>query len=43
MLELKLHELSIERQGYRNGYRDRVLHSRLGTLELRVPKLREGS
>ncbi len=37
------HERTGERQSYRNGYRERALHSRLGTLELRVPKLRQGS
>ena len=28
---------------YRNGYRARALDTRLGTLELRIPKLREGT
>ena len=28
---------------YRNGYRDRELKTRLGSLNLRVPKLRQGS
>jgi transposase-like protein len=37
------HERSGERQVYRNGYRERTLHSRLGSLDLRVPKLRQGS
>lgn len=37
------HERNGDRQAYRNGYRDRVLHSRLGSLELRVPKLRQGT
>lgn len=37
------HERTGERQSYRNGYRERTLHSRLGTLELRVPNLRQGS
>ena len=32
-----------ERTTYRNGYRERPLHTRLGTLELRIPKLRQGS
>ncbi len=36
-------ERSDERETYRNGYRDRQYHTRLGTLELRIPKLREGS
>ncbi|BAI74141.1 transposase (plasmid) [Azospirillum sp. B510] len=36
------HERSAERQTYRNGYRDRALDTRLGTLNLRIPK-RQGS
>lgn len=38
-----LHERSGERQAYRNGYRERILHTRLGTLELPIPKLRSGT
>ena len=34
------HERSAERLNYRNGYRDRALATRLGSLELRIPKLR---
>jgi len=30
------------RQGYRNGYRERQLHTRVGTVTLRVPRDREG-
>jgi transposase-like protein len=37
------HERSPERLNYRNGYRDRTLDTRLGQLQLRVPKLRPGS
>ena len=37
------HERTQERQNYRNGYRERPLHTRLGTLELQVPKRRQGS
>ncbi|OIN36684.1 hypothetical protein AO411_2026375 [Salmonella enterica subsp. enterica serovar Sarajane] len=39
------HERSNERETYRNGYRDRQYNTRLGlgTLDLRIPKLREGS
>src|SRR3954463_1564234 len=37
------HERSADRQTYRNGYRDRVLDTRLGSLQLRIPKLRQGS
>ena len=36
------HERSAERQTYRNGFRDRALDTRLGTLQLRIPKLRSG-
>src|SRR3954464_2619401 len=36
------HERPAERQTYRNGFRDRALDTRLGTLQLRVPKLRTG-
>ena len=37
------HERSGERLTYRNGFRDRSLNTRLGTLQLRIPKLRQGS
>ena len=37
------HERSADRLNYRNGYRDRTLDTRLGTVALRVPKLRQGS
>jgi transposase-like protein len=30
------------RRGYRNGYRERQLHTRVGTVTLRVPRDREG-
>lgn len=36
------HERTPERKGYRNGYRARQLHTRVGTLQLRVPRDREG-
>lgn len=36
------HERSAERTTYRNGYRPRRWDTRLGTLELQVPKVREG-
>jgi transposase-like protein len=36
-------ERSCERTTWRNGYRERALDTRLGTLNLRVPKLRQGS
>jgi putative transposase len=37
------HERSPERLNWRNGYRERALDTRLGSLQLRVPKLRQGS
>lgn len=37
------HERSGARQAYRNGYRDRILNSRLGTLNLQVPRIRTGT
>ncbi len=36
------YERSEERQGYRNGYRQRDLFTRVGRLTLRVPRDREG-
>ena len=37
------YERSGERTTWRNGYRDRSLDTRLGALQLRIPKLRQGS
>ena len=37
------YERSGERATYRNGYRERVLDTRLGTLNLKIPKLRTGA
>ena len=37
------HERTGERLNYRNGFRDRTLDTRLGTLALRIPKLSQGS
>lgn len=36
-------ERSDKRTNMRNGYRERTLETRLGTLDLRIPKLREGT
>jgi transposase-like protein len=36
------YERTEQRQGYRNGYKPRQLTSRVGTLSLRVPQVREG-
>ena len=37
------HERADQRMTWRNGYRERALDTRLGTLNLKVPKLRQGS
>ena len=37
------HERTPERTGQRNGYREREWDTRVGTLELRVPRVRDGS
>ena len=37
------HERADGRTTWRNGHRDRTLDTRLGTLNLKVPKLRQGS
>ncbi|MGH7777366.1 MAG: IS256 family transposase [Candidatus Dormibacterales bacterium] len=37
------HERSRERQAYRNGYREREWDTRVGTIDLEIPKLRQGS
>jgi transposase-like protein len=37
------YERTEERRGYRNGYKPRQLTTRIGTLALRVPQVRDGS
>src|SRR5690625_4376771 len=37
------HERTSERVTQRNGYRDRTWDTRVGTIDLRIPKLRQGS
>src|SRR5882757_46603 len=37
------HERTAERTGQRNGYREREWDTRVGTIELRVPRVRDGS
>lgn len=41
-LRARPYERTEERVGYRNGYKPRKLHTRVGTLELRIPQDREG-
>jgi|SRR5579884_1604357 len=41
-LHAERYERTDERQGYRNGYKPRQLTTRVGTLTLRVPQVREG-
>jgi putative transposase len=38
-----LHEHTSDRTAYRNGYRPRRWDTRAGTIDLRIPKLRQGS
>jgi putative transposase len=42
-LHAEPYERSEDRQGYRNGYKGRQLTTRVGTLALRVPQVRDGS
>ena len=42
-LQAAPHERSEKRRGYRNGYRERQLKTRVGTLRLLVPQDREGT
>src|ERR671935_268099 len=37
------HERTAERTGYRNGYRERPWDTRVGSIELHVPRVRDGS
>jgi transposase-like protein len=36
------HERSADRITYRNGFRDRTLETRVGLLDLKIPKFRTG-
>jgi transposase-like protein len=42
-LQAEPYERTEERRGYRNGYKPRQLTTRVGTLQLRVPQVRDGS
>jgi putative transposase len=42
-LQAEPYERSEERRGYRTGYKSRQLTTRVGTLALRVPQVRDGS
>src|SRR5262252_5560949 len=37
------HERTPDRSGYRNGYRERPWDTRVGSIELQVPRVRDGS
>jgi transposase-like protein len=39
----EIHERSSERIAYRNGYRTRAWDTRVGTIELKIPKVSAGS
>jgi len=41
-LQAETHERTQDRKGYRNGYKPRMLTTRLGRMELLIPKDREG-
>ncbi|MGH2365801.1 MAG: transposase, partial [Chloroflexota bacterium] len=42
-LQAERHERTPERTGQRNGYRERQWDTRVGTIELQVPRVRDGS
>jgi transposase-like protein len=42
-LQAEPYERTEERRGYRNGYKPRQLTTRVGTLQLRIPQVRDGS
>lgn len=42
-LQAQPYERTEERRGYRNGYKPRSMTTRVGTLELRVPQVRDGT
>src|SRR5215207_6841498 len=43
LLQADKHERSPFRQGQRTGYRERTWDTRVGTIELQVPRVRDGS
>jgi transposase-like protein len=43
LIDVGRHERAVGRTTWRNGYRELSLDTRLGTLTLKVPKLRQGS
>src|SRR5260370_41640284 len=43
LIGAEAHERSAGRTTYRNGYRGREGDTRVGTLELQIPKLRQGT
>jgi putative transposase len=43
MVGAEPHQRTLNRTTYRNGYRDREWDTRVGTVDLQIPKLREGT
>jgi putative transposase len=43
MVGAEPHQRTLSRTTYRNGYRDREWDTRVGTVDLQIPKLREGT
>lgn len=43
MISASRHKRSADRRNWRNGYRERILEMRIGSLSLKIPKLRRGS
>ena len=39
-IQAKPYERSSERQGYSNGFKERMLNTRMGRLELQIPQVR---
>jgi transposase-like protein len=42
-LQASHYERTSQRQGHANGFKDRNFHTRLGSLELKIPQVREGN
>jgi len=42
-LQAEPYERTLQRQGYANGFKERNFHTRMGTLELKMPQVRNGN